>query len=128
MLVTDSETETTTVNPVLWQDELRAFTEINLNKPALLHGYNIDTSGTTDQYLVLYTAKDSSFEIKQIEISVLENHINRFKALHSRSNFYYSSHELLTYVPDSGYSITIDNTIRTGSPINMTIKGNFVFP
>ncbi len=88
-----------------WVNEFSLFTASDINKPAWIGKYRVDSNTSR----VTYTALDSNLKVRRIEINK-----NRFSALHPVSsvkirigvqNFLYTLDEELDYFTDSLYTI-----------------------
>lgn len=89
-----------------WIDEFSLFTASDINKPAWIGKYRVDSNASQ----VTYMALDSDLKVRRIEINK-----NRFSALHPVSsvkikigvqNFLYTLNEELDYYTDSLYIIS----------------------
>lgn len=97
--------QTKRLHSINWINELSLFTASDINKPAWIGKYRIDSTA----FNISYTALDSNLKVRRIEIKK-----NQFSALHPISvvkinirvkNFLYSLNEELFYYTDSLYTI-----------------------
>lgn len=97
--------QTKRLDSINWINELSLFTASDINKPAWIGKYRIDSTAND----ITYTALDSNLKVRRIEIKK-----NQFSALHPIrvvkinirvKNFLYSLNEELFYYTDSLYTI-----------------------
>lgn len=96
----EGKTETLELQHPDWKKELQPFLDLDLNKPALLGSYKVDTLSVVPLH-VRYLASDSTTVIRNADFYGTDSIIVQ----KSISNMYYSSAELLTYYKN-GYSIS----------------------
>lgn len=118
-----TDSEVVKKDDVDWLAELKPFIDINLNKPAFSDGYLIDTVVHQDQMTIVYTARDSSFDIKEVVLFLDHDVLTRLEAVHSKDNVYYYSREVLTFEHQRGYEINVSNVMKAGRPVEFSIRG-----
>lgn len=97
--------QTKRLGKIDWVTELSLFTASDINKPAWIGKYSIDSNASR----IIYTALDSNFKVRRIEIKK-----DQFSGLHPVTsvkvsirvqNFLYSLNEELVYYTDSLFTI-----------------------
>lgn len=105
MINVDGKKETRTLSKAVWPIELQFFESADINKPAWLGKYRVDSNSAG----LRYRALDSSLKVREISIgkssSKAGSKVSFVKVHIAVQNFLYSLDEQLIYLPDSLYSI-----------------------
>ena len=118
-----SDSEVVKKDDVDWLAELKPFIGITLTKPAFRYGYLIDTVAHEVLMTRVYTARDSSFDIKEVVLFLDQDVLTKLEAVHSKDNVYYYSREVLTFEHQRGYEINVSNVMKAGRPVEFSIRG-----
>lgn len=115
--IINAQTEVDTVvveqDSIFWQREWQAFREADINKPALIDQYEVDTLLTTDTLFqtpvleIRHTAQKEDLRTKEL-IVWLEPDNGEVRGFHLRTtdqNVIYRSGQSLTFIQNEGYTI-----------------------
>lgn len=104
-----------------WDDELRLFSSINLNKSAFSGKYLVDSAYVyidkkeipEQRFLRLtYRAKSITMPIQYYQVDQRDDKVLRIKARKKEKSAFFESGLELQFVPDSGYSLRGIQSIR----------------
>ncbi len=104
-----------------WGTELAPFIDADINKPAWRDSYALQTG----KGLLIYVAKTPELKTRQIIIKQLAGKVIWIQVYNNTKNLLYEDIELLTYFPDSLYSITKSQKVRFMGKNTYVIKGFF---
>jgi hypothetical protein len=125
----DKQHQTTQQPNPDWLKELEPFMSIDLQKPAYQKRFNIDTLNTGEQdYAITYLANDSQIDLRSCTIQYHNQQVVNVRIEFGQRNSIYKSSRILEYHTDSGYTISGDQDITMGDPVNYRIKGKFTAP
>jgi hypothetical protein len=117
-----------TPDSVNWDDELSSFTAVDLMKPVYRGKFVYDSLVSAAGFSILYSCNDNKNDIKQVEIHFDQSSgkpvLLRFTL--SEKNTLYESEKVLSYYPDSAFSIEGKQHIKLSTPITYHILGHFI--
>lgn len=113
--------ETKAVTIKHWQQELSLFTESDINKPAWRDGYKI----TKNANGITYQSKDNTLRTQRIDVITKHAKIVEVRIDNITTNMLYTTRQFLDYIPDSIYSIKIQQKVRLLGANNYEIAGKF---
>lgn len=127
----NGKSETAIVSPKDWQEELSIFAESDINKPAFVGKYVIDTVQNKDGgQQISYTATEPKLKTQKITLQfapqapqtptviVIEN---------ATDNSLYRISEQLVYEYRKGYSVKSHQTVKFLQPQYIYVVTNFVY-
>ncbi len=124
-VIANGITETLKLHTTDWHREFAPFRECDISNPLWKESYAIDTvAGAQDEaYTITYTAKDSSFPVRNVKIYYGSNEkISRFHIEQRIKNgFCFSSREL-DYIPLRGYLLTSSRHIAIAGESRYEIR------
>ena len=103
--VLNGQSETREVTIADWKKELDPFIRCNINKPAFRNSYKVDTVADGINNRIRFSAVEPHLAVRNVEIFLSGNRITRLQFATGDSNELYSTVRMLTYLPDSGYSV-----------------------
>lgn len=104
-----------------WGLELSLFAQSDINKPAWRNSYDIQTG---DNGSVVYMAKTPELRTREIVVTRNKDHsIKWILICNASKNLLYQTTEILTYYPDSLYTISKKQHVRLLGTNNYYIKG-----
>lgn len=104
-----------------WGNELRLFTESDINKPAWQASYTVQS---TDDFLI-YKAKDPALKTRDIIIKKDGKKIKWILIFNHTKNALYETVEKLSYFPDSLYLIQKTQRVKLLGTDTYKISGSF---
>ena len=122
----NDENEIHQYDTVTWNNELKPFLSCDINKPAWINSYKVDSIYTGDVGRIIYTSKEKNLPILTIEINTLNNNIEKITITKNKINLYYSSFEKYIYDPHYGYAIEGRQKIRFRDEIRYVISSQFL--
>jgi hypothetical protein len=118
----NSQLEKRLVNIKDWKSELELFSESDINKPAWKNSYLIRKNRSSVEYI----STDNNLKTRKIEIYYSEKGaVNQIAIFNKTSNLLYTSHEKLTYYPDSLYTINKEQNVQIIGKNEFTISARF---
>ncbi len=122
----DGKVEQKIFNQVDWQKELKPFSDCDINKPAWINSYLMDTVFSNYNTILKYSARETSLPIQQL-IVVFENDKLRQLTINKQSaNSYYTAKNDYVFVPDSGFTITGSQEVMLAQKTNYSITAKFM--
>ncbi len=120
--------ESQTLEDVNYERELEMFRQADINRPAWLDKYEVDSiMGDGQLQAILYRALDETLRIQELRIEHGVNQSIQRIQVNSRSNTVLSdSEQELIYAPEEGYEIHSKQENRTSEPVAITIKAIFL--
>ncbi|MFQ5446281.1 MAG: hypothetical protein ACE5FF_05050, partial [Saprospiraceae bacterium] len=90
-----------------FEQELKPFSEADINRPAWTDKYTIDSLFDESNALtkLTYTAIDPKLKTKRVEIDFESNSVSKVFIENSTASAVAKTRQLLTYEPGTGYSI-----------------------
>ncbi|HMT29218.1 MAG TPA: hypothetical protein PKD91_08065 [Bacteroidia bacterium] len=121
-ILNKGKTETVRIENVDWKTELKPFTEIDLNKPAVYLSYKADSVVNGTKTIIHYAAKDSTPLLRDMMIH-MDHHIPDSIIIRKViSNSYVSSDEILKYTGQGNFEIHVNNVPGIGKDIQFVLK------
>jgi hypothetical protein len=111
--------ETKKIHVINWGNELRLFSQSDINKPAWKSSYDIVSADN----MVLYQAKSPELTTRKIIIKKDGVKVRWIRIYNHTKNMLYESTEQLTYFPDSLYVIAKKQSVRLIGTNTYQIKG-----
>lgn len=122
----NAESEVQQLDGLNYEQELKLFTNSDINKMAWFDKYEIDSTFENRALSALqYTALDEDLKTKSIQINFSANEIDRVIIENSTESFIASSKQLLEYHPKSGYNITTSQKTKLGKNQAVSIAVQF---
>ena len=122
----DGKSEEKIFNQTDWQKELKPFSDCDINKPAWIHSYFVDTVVSTKNRRVRYVARESSLPVQQLNFVFEKNKLIQLSIHKQTANSYYTSKNDYVFIPDSGYTINGSQEVMLAEKTNYSIKAKFV--
>ncbi|MGB0917173.1 MAG: hypothetical protein ACPGU4_06255 [Flavobacteriales bacterium] len=90
---------------IVWEDELDAFLESDINRPAWRGEFSVDTIELTREYLVTYETDNEQIPVKKVVVSIDKDSKQCLRITVDRltQNFLYQSQQSLFYTNGEGY-------------------------
>ncbi|WP_353183097.1 hypothetical protein [Parapedobacter lycopersici] len=105
-----------------WENELRLFSESDINKPAWQQSYRVDSAGST----VTYHSLDPGLRTQEIIVEKQpDGQVRHIRIRNHVENMLYRSEEQLDYYPDSLYRIDKNQHVAIIGDNTYRITGTF---
>jgi hypothetical protein len=117
----NTETETKKVQITNWGNELKLFTESDINKQSWKESYDVQSTGD----FLIYKAKDPGLRTREVLIKKEGSKVKWILIFNHTKNILYENVEKLSYYPDSLYLIQKLQRVRLLGTQKYTIKGVF---
>lgn len=118
----NGEEEQRTITEIDWAAELKTFSGADINKPAWLNSYSVDSSAGR----LVYTALEDQLRVRSLEVRFSpENKVQAIIIQRKTGNYLYTSSERLEYYPDSLYSVKRHQDVRVLGAGEFQISGKF---
>lgn len=101
----DGVPETQELKITNWKKELLAFKSSDINKPAWVDSYKIDTLFGKDINIVRYTVTDADLKIRFVEMEIENSECKNILVQSEEHNSVYSSSQRLSYKKGLGYTV-----------------------
>ena len=90
---------------IIWEDELDAFLESDINRPAWRGEFTVDTIDLTREFLVTYETENEQIPVKKVVVSIDKESKQCLRITVDREtkNFLYSSQQSLFFTNGEGY-------------------------
>lgn len=121
-------TENNVFYSVDWKNELKSFTECDINRPAWLQSYRIDSAISNEKAIIKYSAKDSSLNISLIQIIFSEITPVSIHIIRKNNNRFFTNESYLSFIAGKGYSIDIHQKISFTKSMLIKIEATFIKP
>ncbi|MCH8330746.1 MAG: hypothetical protein IH946_05115 [Bacteroidetes bacterium] len=122
----NDETEQIQTKDINWKQELHAFENSHINKPAWRDKYQIDSTFENGISILTYTALDQDLKTSNIEIRFDRNQkLTQLTIINGSDNFLYNDSEILTYFPDKSYSLVAEQSIFLLGKKHFEVTGEF---
>lgn len=105
-----------------WFAELKPFTDISLNKPAIANSYNIDSIRNGQSLQITYSAMDSSAPVKNVVLYFSESQPDSITIYKSTNTIYYTLTEELHYSKKQ-YTVNASTQPKAGKAIQFSLIG-----
>jgi len=106
-VVVNAQSEEKTLDTLDFEQELEVFVESDINEPDWLDKYQVDSTFQNNRLTRLtYQALDEQLRTRRLEINFADEQVERIDVLNSGTSRVAGSEQQLTYLPDSGYTIT----------------------
>jgi len=122
----DKESEDKIFDHPNWTEELKPFSECDINKPSWKNSYSIDSTGDSQTLCIKYQAKDSTLKIKSINFCLEHDSITFIRIEKRTDNMYYGYTTTLNYFPMKAYSIQNAQKISFSKEAMVEIKALFL--
>ncbi|HET6244389.1 MAG: hypothetical protein H0V01_07835 [Bacteroidetes bacterium] len=123
----DEEREDKIIKTPDWQKELAAFIDVDINKPALINSFTVDTIVVSgDSYEIYYNSIEESSTIRNISLLYENNSCTFVKIEKNNTNALFSSKQYMQYTKKSGYSILGELSIRFIYKTNYHVNAKFL--
>lgn len=106
-VLANGKSETKTLEKVNLENELKPFLESDINKPAWVGKYEIDSIFNENQQLtgLRYLAKDNKLKTKVVNVQFDNGEVIHIFIENATHTNVANTYQALTYLPKSGYSI-----------------------
>jgi len=123
----NDKSETKTLEKVDWAQELRLFTNCDINKSAWLGKYKVDSllNDAEKSLTVSYTALDDKLRTRHITLTFVENVLTVIDIKNNSQNLIYNMVEELLYKPKEGYEVETTQKIRGMNADKWAMKVRF---
>ena len=108
-----------------WTKELKPFADCDLNKPAWLKSYSIDSILSDHSIHLSYTSMESKFPVQKMQIDINNDTVSRIQITINKQNTYYSSQQQLDYIPFHSYHINGTQKVILADPTSFIIDAKF---
>jgi ketopantoate reductase len=122
----NEESEVQQLNDINYEQELKLFTNSDINRMAWFDKYKIDSIFEDRQLKALhYTALDEDLKTKSVQINFSKQEIDQVLIENSTESFIASSMQSLAYQPKSGYQIITSQKTKLGKKQAVSIAVAF---
>ena len=105
-IISKDEKETQELETINWENELALFGINDINKPAWVEKYSVDSTKLKDGTLILtYEAKEEDLQTRKLDIHLYDEDVYSVIIVNRVNNAIYTSQQYLTYAPREGYTI-----------------------
>jgi hypothetical protein len=126
-IIKDSQKESKEIQQPDWEKEFAAFRALDINKPAFVNEYRIDSLIQEGGILLLeYTALSNTLDIQKIRIGFDGSQMVSFMAERKNDNQIYATSQELQYKKGEGYKISGSLSIRFFYSTNYFIESLFL--
>ena len=122
----DGKEEMMQIESPVWEDELRPFLDCDINKPAYVGAYTVDTAVTDGAYVVYYKAKEPKMPIRLVSLKFINDMLVSVYAETGKSNAWFQLRQEMTYTPHEGYRIKGEQKMALGKETTFTIAGSIL--
>ena len=109
-----------------WEKELSLFTDADINKPAWKNSFKIDSVFQDSILMINYRTNEKNISIHQVEISCLNNKVQKIHIVKEAVNLVYSESQELWYVAQQGFRINGKQKVLGFFETNYSIAATFV--
>lgn len=89
-----------------WKEELRMFSDSDINRPAWREKYSLDSTDLGDGLTLLhYKAIDKTLTTQVLDVKKRKDKVHSILIVNKISNDIYESQQYLTYIPNQSYTI-----------------------
>ena len=113
------------LTPKNWQEELVIFSECDINKPAWVRSYSLDSIVKPDYTIVTYTTVEN-IPVKKIILVKNKTGVLSVSIEKNTSNLIYESSQNLIYSAKNGYEIIGEQKVYFLSPNQYRISTTFL--
>ena len=118
--------ETQTMQNLDFGKELNLFLQADINRPAWVEKYQIDSSFSVDDLEnITYTALDSSLIVRTLSIDFHDNKVQQVNIRKKEGSFIAFSKQQLSYQPSKGYLIQSHQEVILSKPKEIRIDATF---
>ena len=122
----NDETETQLVEDINYSQELSLFRNADINKPAWIEKYEVDTEELPEYRLrTIYTATDSTLMTQQLTIIQQGAEVDAIRIVRKTGSVLSNGHQELIYRPGEFYRIVAHQEARVGGTLSSVIEGRF---
>jgi len=111
-----------------WTKELAVFQALNINKPAFLGKFKVDSFLLGDQLTLAYTALDKKMPVKSARVHFNKSSVDWVEAEKYTKDALFNSHLYVRFTVDSGYLISGNESINGLSKSNYRVSAKFIYP
>ncbi|MBT8196774.1 MAG: hypothetical protein HKO56_01360 [Bacteroidia bacterium] len=123
----NGEMEEKTISDIDWQQELMAFVQADINKPAWKSLYEVDTTVVSNGLVIKYAASDEKLTTRSLEVSISnENEISRIEINTQPDKKIYFANTNMVYVPGKNYSIQTEQNLVLFDKDNFNVKATII--
>ena len=127
VIVKDGIKDARSFTNVDWQKELKPFADCDINKPAWINAYNVDSIPSAGNRMqIIYSAKEEKMPLRRIEINSMNDSVQMITIHKERHNFYYQSDDHYTYHSGKGYEINGSQKVHFLDKTVYEIKSTFI--
>lgn len=128
----DHQSLTITQDSIFWQREFQAFIDADINKPALIGQYIVDTAQSMDKVTgdsilaITYTARKENLTTQMMQLWLTDR--GTVKGLHIETadkNVIYASGQTLDYLAGEQYGVTAYQEVVTQARENYAMRVTF---
>lgn len=105
-----------------WHAELKPFTDISLNKPAIASSYKTDSLRNENSLQITYSAMDESAPVKNVVLYFSDSEPDSIIIIKATNTIYYTLTEELRYSKKQ-YSINASTQPKAGKAIQFSLNG-----
>ncbi|MDX2001228.1 MAG: hypothetical protein SFW35_02280 [Chitinophagales bacterium] len=109
-----------------WQSELAPFNEADIDKPAFVQKYRVDTLTMDSSTCISYTATEKHQRTRWMKVFFKDGKAFRTEAFLEADNPFYKSQQTLVYDHTKGYSVTGSQDILILGKDNFKVEGQFI--
>ena len=110
-------------------EELASFIDADINRPAWLDQYQVDSVLSNEQELraIHYQALKPTLKTKQLSITFEKEEVSRINIRRGLSNMAATSVQELVYTTGKGYSINKEQSLVFSDPKILSIEVNYIY-
>ena len=123
----NGDKETNKFNKINLQNELKPFSDSDINKPSWIGKYNADSTFNEKNELIrlYYQAKDDKLKTKTLAIDFIENDVSKITIENATSSSVANTFQTLIYHSNKGFSIESKQDVSLMEENNFKIEVTF---
>jgi hypothetical protein len=110
-----------------WNDELRLFSESDINKPSWKNKYTLDSTDIGNGLVLLhYKATDKGLSTQVLDVKLADANVHSIVIINKTSNQVYEAQQYLTYIPHKSYTIEKIQDVTLFDKDEYNIKAKYI--
>lgn len=123
----DGEVDKLTLDSLDWASELALFMRSNINKPALVDEYQIDSVMQQGRLTeVHYETQNSELKTRKLSVYYEKDSLQRIEIFNKTSNSVYGAEQYLKYQPNRGYEMRDTQEVQIVGANVFAVKARFL--
>jgi len=110
-----------------WDDELKLFSESDINKPSWKDKYTLDSTDIGNGLILLhYKATDKGLNTQVLDVKLADTKVHSIVIIKKTSNQVYEAQQYLTYIPRKSYTIEKIQDVTLFDKDEYNIKAKYI--